>query len=444
MATPDDVNAQHLAAMGLAEVPLGQPYLSTNDHSVDNTGRCMDNLHGARCARADGHDGKHARGSLTWDTPERAEPTKQQCVSTYCNDKFTCQKPEGHATQHVMGRTTWTEGESDQYVPEPYTGDIASCDDAKNQVLHDAHDSCPGLYDGIARNLKRPREWAEEKHLVVRDADGWRNDQQDWDDPVTEAEFDRRIAESTVEHLPVGALGQPMRRHAYVWTGRSADTCSVTEGDQWCGQGENAEVHRLRVRSVEEAFEDTDLQKKLGQVRSDTGGAMRRFEPSTRCEAVMAPKDSSHGFWCTQDRGHEGLHTDGDQTWEWSWPEPTKQREGDQVLPSGDESIEDDQALLIADIEARRQVGIERYGQGHRPFNGRNTIQDFYEEMIDGAVYAKSLLRAREATRTELIDVVAKAFHPEPDGEDEANAMIAVDRILDWVVLKTQGVAADG
>jgi hypothetical protein len=46
-------------------------------------------------------------------------------------------------------------------------------------------------------------------------------------------------------------------------------------------------------------------------------------------------------------------------------PEPTKQREGDQRLPDGDETVVDDQALLIADIEARRQVGIARYGQGH-------------------------------------------------------------------------------
>lgn len=398
MTTPDDVNNQHLAAMGLAGVPLGQPYATTEaGPSKNNEGRCPEANDGFRCARPEGHDGRHARGSLTWGS-------------------------------------------------EPSTGNTLSCDDAKAQVLHETHDyqvgevthRCPGLYDGVARNAvtKKPREWAEAKHLLVRDADGWRNAGQSWDDPISEAEFDDLIASSTVEQQPVGALGQPMHRHAYMWTGRSADTCSVTEGDQWCGQSESAEVHQLRVRSEAEAFEDTDLQK-LGRVRSDVS-TIKRLRKSTRCEAVMHRPETKESFWCTQDKDHEGLHTSGDQTWEWKWPEPTKTREGDQVLPTGDESIADDQALLIADIEARRQVGIERYGQGHRPFNGRNTLQDFYEEMIDGAVYARSLLRAREATRAELIDVVAKAFHPEPDGEDEANAMIAVDRILDWVVLQTQ------
>lgn len=122
-----------------------------------------------------------------------------------------------------------------------------------------------------------------------------------------------------------------------------------------------------------------------------------------------------------------------DELWGLVNAEPTKRREGDQVLPTGDESLVDDQALLIQDIEERRQVGIERYGQGHRPFNGRDTLQDLYEEQLDLLVYLRSIKRMAEVTREELIQVAAKAFHPEPDGEDEANAMIAVDAIMGWV-----------
>lgn len=126
--------------------------------------------------------------------------------------------------------------------------------------------------------------------------------------------------------------------------------------------------------------------------------------------------------------------------------EPTKQRPGDQVLPSGDESLADDQALLIQDIEERRQVGISRYGQGHRPFNGRDTLKDMYEEQLDLLVYLRSVVRMAEATRDDLIQAVAKGFHPEPDGEDEANAMIAVDRIMGWVaahIIEANPLAAE-
>jgi hypothetical protein len=82
--------------------------------------------------------------------------------------------------------------------------------------------------------------------------------------------------------------------------------------------------------------------------------------------------------------------------------EPTKQRPGDQVLPDGDESLVDDQQLVIDDIEARRQVGIGRYGQGHRPFNGRDTMLDLYEEQLDGLVYFRSIRRMAEATDEEF------------------------------------------
>lgn len=156
---------------------------------------------------------------------------------------------------------------------------------------------------------------------------------------------------------------------------------------------------------------------------------------------------------------HDGVHVRGPERWSDAEESsditapcteraPTKTREGDQVLPSGDESLVDDQGLLIADIETRRQVGIERYGQGHRPFNGRNTIQDFYEEMIDGAVYARSLLRAREATRDDLVEAVAKVVDDKVGsvfgGPRQAVvtevAQAVVDRLLDWATLQQETV----
>lgn len=125
--------------------------------------------------------------------------------------------------------------------------------------------------------------------------------------------------------------------------------------------------------------------------------------------------------------------------------EPTRTRPGDQVLPTGDDSLVDDQALLIADIEGRREVGIERYGQGHRPFNGRNTIQDWYEEQLDGLVYARSILRMSEASREDLVEVAKKALLEQweaesqsgtkdsPEGFTARMSEVAVDSIMGWV-----------
>lgn len=115
--------------------------------------------------------------------------------------------------------------------------------------------------------------------------------------------------------------------------------------------------------------------------------------------------------------------------------EPTKQREGDQVLPSGDERLVDDQQLLIDDIEARRQVGIERYGQGHRPFNGRDTLQDLYEEQLDLLVYLRSIKRMAESSRHELIEVVSTTLSGDPDDRATyyATATAVVDRLNGWI-----------
>ncbi len=113
---------------------------------------------------------------------------------------------------------------------------------------------------------------------------------------------------------------------------------------------------------------------------------------------------------------------------------PTRTRKGDQVLPTGDESLEDDQSLLIADIEARREVGIERYGQGHRPFNGRNTVQDWYEEQLDGLVYARSILRMAEASREELVEVMKASLTRSRLQTPQVQAEQAVDSIMGWVV----------
>lgn len=138
----------------------------------------------------------------------------------------------------------------------------------------------------------------------------------------------------------------------------------------------------------------------------------------------------------------------------WDHPgigEPTKQREGDQPLPTQNDgdyvqdriiakinavrgmgALTNEQAdLLISQMEDSKTVGMQRYGSALQTFNGRDALQDAAEEARDLYVYLNSLIQAREAQRETLVEVVTKAFRSaEPDEEDSALAAIAVDAIL--------------
>lgn len=47
------------------------------------------------------------------------------------------------------------------------------------------------------------------------------------------------------------------------------------------------------------------------------------------------------------------------------------------------------QDLVIADIEQRKAVGLQRYGTLLQPFNGRDSNRDAYEEALDLCQYLK-------------------------------------------------------
>jgi hypothetical protein len=74
---------------------------------------------------------------------------------------------------------------------------------------------------------------------------------------------------------------------------------------------------------------------------------------------------------------------------------PWKQRPGDQPLPvAHDGAIVQD--AVCADIQARKQVGIARYGTPLQPHNGRDALRDAYEEALDLACYLKQALLERD------------------------------------------------
>lgn len=85
---------------------------------------------------------------------------------------------------------------------------------------------------------------------------------------------------------------------------------------------------------------------------------------------------------------------------------PTKTRPEDQRLPVegfgpiAHKAVQDD-------LEKRLQIGISRYGKGLQAGNGRNSFQDGYEEVLDQAVYFKTLLIEREHFATLIRDVLS-------------------------------------
>jgi hypothetical protein len=85
--------------------------------------------------------------------------------------------------------------------------------------------------------------------------------------------------------------------------------------------------------------------------------------------------------------------------------EPTKTRPGDQPLPvGGNECVQD---ALIADIQARRDLGIQRYGSALMTHNGRDAVQDALEEAVDLAVYLKQVALETRDRQAALARVAA-------------------------------------
>ena len=75
-----------------------------------------------------------------------------------------------------------------------------------------------------------------------------------------------------------------------------------------------------------------------------------------------------------------------------------RERPGDQPLPVPNGSV-DVQFMVIADIEARRELGIRRYGTALQPHNGRDALRDAYEEALDLACYLRQAIAERDGGR---------------------------------------------
>lgn len=67
----------------------------------------------------------------------------------------------------------------------------------------------------------------------------------------------------------------------------------------------------------------------------------------------------------------------------------------DQPMPTTNDSpaIWD---LVVADMQARDEVGMHRYGTRLQPHNGRDVLIDLYQELLDAAVYTRQAIYERD------------------------------------------------
>jgi hypothetical protein len=72
-------------------------------------------------------------------------------------------------------------------------------------------------------------------------------------------------------------------------------------------------------------------------------------------------------------------------------PEITNPYWQEQLSPKPNASIPTWE-LVMRDMENRNKAGIEKYGTPLQPHNGRNSLQDAYEEALDLAVYLKNAI----------------------------------------------------
>ena len=52
--------------------------------------------------------------------------------------------------------------------------------------------------------------------------------------------------------------------------------------------------------------------------------------------------------------------------------------------------------LVCDDMQARKTIGIQRYGRALQANNGRDGLRDHYEELLDACAYARQLIYERD------------------------------------------------
>lgn len=112
-------------------------------------------------------------------------------------------------------------------------------------------------------------------------------------------------------------------------------------------------------------------------------------------------------------------------------------------IPNNGPSMHD---LVSKDLQERKDYGLNKYDSLLQAFNGRNFLQDIYEEMQDGIVYLRGALAEQEAVSNyvrKLLTGWAKMYavlYP----EDGPPVIEVKDNLPGWMVKIHEEVLGDG
>jgi hypothetical protein len=89
--------------------------------------------------------------------------------------------------------------------------------------------------------------------------------------------------------------------------------------------------------------------------------------------------------------------------------------------------------LVVEDIKYRKLFGEKKYGVPLRANNGRDALQDLYEELLDAIQYLKQLQIEREEQKEKAHTYILMALNAAGVPEDEAilHARVATDSIYE-------------
>lgn len=74
--------------------------------------------------------------------------------------------------------------------------------------------------------------------------------------------------------------------------------------------------------------------------------------------------------------------------------------------------------LVIKDLEERAKLGAEKYGGSLHSDDGRNTLIDLYQELLDAVEYIRSLIEQEKTLRKETLQAAADIVVKQLTGEE--------------------------
>jgi hypothetical protein len=86
-------------------------------------------------------------------------------------------------------------------------------------------------------------------------------------------------------------------------------------------------------------------------------------------------------------------------------------------------------------IAARLAIGVERYGHGLQPMNGRDAFRDLVEELVDASVYTLQIQHERAEMYVNAIAIkeALRSLGVQYDFALTPTVQAHIDALVDWL-----------